>query len=304
MNKGPLYVTGCYVLWGLLPIFWKALSSLNPIYILACRIFWSLIFCAVIITINHDWDKIKTIFTNKKQLLTIVICSLLITFNWGSYIWAVNSNHILDSSLAYYMEPIVVIFIGAMFFKERLSRLQWLSVAFAALGVIIPIVYYGEFPFIALAMAGCFAIYGALKKNLSINSTVSIFMETLFTTPLAIVFIIYMEIQGQGALATLSGWQNLLLPLSGIVTSIPLILFAKGLQTTSYNLSGILMYINPTMEMLVGMLIYQERFTSVQTLTFAFVWCAVIIYLISMWQHRSIKAPDPAVQNSGGENKN
>lgn len=281
MAKGPLYVTLCYVFWGLLPIFWKTLDSLNPLYILACRIFWSLLFCAALLLLRRRWAELKPLLRDRRLLGKLALCSVLITVNWGSYIWAVNSDHIIDASLAYYLEPILVIFIGALCFREQLTRLHWGSVILAALGVIVPIAYYGQFPFIALSIAVTFAVYGAIKKTVAIDSTLSIFLETLIMSPLALGFIIYMETQQLGALAALSGWQYLLLPLSGIVTSVPLILFSQGIKSTPYNLSGILMYINPTIELLVGVLLYHEQFTIVQAVTFAFVGPAVIIYLLA-----------------------
>ena len=281
MAKGPLYVTACYILWGLLPIFWKTLNSLDSLYILASRIVWSLLFCALILLVRQGWGQLKAVWGNKKLLGSLAICGVLIAVNWGSYIGAVNSNHILDASLAYYLEPIIVIFIGAIVFKEKLTKLQWVSVALAALGVIVPVIYYGNFPLIALVIAGSFAIYGALKKSLDIDSMMSILLETRVMAPLALAFLIYMEIQHQGALATLSGWQYLLLPLTGVVTSVPLILFAKGIKDTPYHLSGILMYINPTLELVVGVVLFQEQFTAVQGVTFGFVWAAIIIYMIA-----------------------
>lgn len=281
MSRGPIYVTICYILWGLLPIFWKALGSLDSFYILASRIFWSLLFCALVMLLRKNWGQIKPVFHNKKLLGSIAICGVLITINWGSYIWAVNANHIIDASLAYYMEPIIVVFIGAVVFKEKLAKLQWVSVALAALGVLIPIIYYGEFPFIALVIAGTFAIYGAIKKTIAISSMASILMETLVMSPVALTFIIYMESQQLGAIGALQGWQYLLLPLSGVVTSVPLILFSHGIKETPYNLSGILMYINPTIELLVGTLLFHEQFTAVEGVTFGFVWAAIIIYLLA-----------------------
>ena len=281
MSRGPVYVTICYILWGLLPIFWKALGSLDSFYILASRIFWSLLFCALVMLLRKNWGQIKPVFHNKKLLGTIAICSVLITINWGSYIWAVNANHIIDASLAYYMEPIIVVFIGAVVFKEKLAKLQWVSVVLAALGVLIPIIYYGEFPFIALVIAGTFAIYGAIKKTIAIGSMASILLETLVMSPVALAFIIYMESQQLGAIGVLQDWQYLLLPLSGVVTSVPLILFSHGIKETPYNLSGILMYINPTIELLVGTLLFHEQFTAVEVVTFGFVWAAIIIYLLA-----------------------
>lgn len=302
MSKGPLYVTLCYVFWGLLPIFWKTLNSLDSLYVLASRVFWSLLFCTIILLARKNWGQLKTVFQDKKQLLKIAICAILITINWGSYIWAVNANHIIDASLAYYMEPIIVIFIGAVIFKERLTKLHWGSVALAAAGSDRPDHLLWRVSLHRSGHCSDFAVYGALKKTINIDGLLSIFMETLIMAPLALGFIIYMETRQLGALAILDGWQYLLLPLSGVVTSIPLILFSHGIKETTYNLSGILMYINPTIELLVGVLLFHEQFTAVQGVTFGFVWIAIIVYLVA--NRSQLKSPNSASIASISDIKN
>ena len=171
----------------------------------------------------------------------------MVCVNWGVYIWAVANGHMIDSSLAYYMNPILAILLGTVLFRERLTKLQWLAVAVTFAGLVITVIRYRQIPWIALVIGGSFAVYGALKKQVRSDAAVSTFVETLTLAPFALVLIFWMEAHGTGAAGVLSGWQWLLLPVSGVVTTVPLMFFAAGMKTTPMTLSGILMYINPTM---------------------------------------------------------
>lgn len=280
-SKGGLYVLLCYILWGLLPIFWKLLSELNPIYVLCSRIVWSLVFCLIILYLKKELNSAKTIFSNKKLLLKLMLSGILLSINWGSYIWAVNSNHVLDASLAYFINPIITVILGFIIYKEKLTVIQWISVIVAFIGILVPIIHEGTLPYLALIIGGSFSLYSALKKNIKLNSEISNFMETLAVTPIALFIIIYFETQRIGSIGTLNSWQFILLPVSGIVTSIPLLLFAAGIKKISMSLSGILMYINPTLQFLVGILLYNESLTTVNIITFIFVWIALLLFIIS-----------------------
>lgn len=280
-TKSGLYVLFCYILWGLLPIFWKLLNLLNPIYVLCSRIVWSLVFCFIILYLKRELNVAKDIFSNRKLLLKLVLSGILLSINWGSYIWAVNSNHILDTSLAYFINPIITVMLAFIIYREKLTVIQWISVIVAFIGILVPIVHESTLPYLALIIGGSFSLYSALKKNIKLNSEISNFMETLAVTPIALFIIIYFEIHGNGSINTLSGWQFILLPVSGIVTSIPLLLFASGIKNISMSLSGILMYINPTLQFLVGILLYNESLTTVNIITFIFVWIALFLFIIS-----------------------
>jgi chloramphenicol-sensitive protein RarD len=302
VKKGPIYVLLCHISWGLLPIFWNLLDRLNPLYILASRVIWALVFCTLLIVFSKDYKTIKCILKNKKELLLLGACGILVTVNWGSYIWAVNSNKILDASLAYYINPILSVVAGALFFKEKLSKLQWLSAAIAFTGVMISIVRYGTIPYMALIIGGSFAVYGALKKLVKADSKTSLFIETLTVFPLALIYVIYVEAMGLGSTGVLSGWACILLPMTGVVTGIPLLLYAKGIKGTSYSLSGILMYINPTLQLLIGVLLYHEPFTNTQAVTFSFVWAGLILYLISYYKIHLKAAGVPKEANASNVN--
>lgn len=289
MNRSSLNVLGCYILWGLLPIFWKLLAGVNSAYVLAQRIVFSCVFCLAVILIRKNGGEIGKIIKNKSERRKFFLCGILISINWGVYILTVAMGRILEASLAYYMNPLFSVLIGAIFFKERLSRVQWASVALAFAGVMFSVIRYGEVPYLAIIIGLSFALYGALKKGIKADSETSICMETMAVLPIAIVFIAYAQFSGFTTFSSLTTAEALLLIAIGPITSIPLMLFAKGIKETSIVTSGILMYINPTLQLLVGVFIYNEAFTQTNAITFAFVWAAVILFVFdSLRKHKKV----------------
>lgn len=290
MNRSSLSVLGCYVLWGLLPIFWKLLANVDSVYVLAQRVLFSCIFCLAIILLKKNGSSVKNILKSKTERRRYFVCGILISINWGVYILTVAMGKILEASLAYYMNPLFSVVIGALIFKERLSAVQWVSVGLALVGVMISVIAYGNVPYLAIIIGLSFALYGAMKKTIKAESEVSICMETMSVLPLALAFIVYAQLSGYTTFSSLSNAEMLLLAASGAVTSIPLMLFAKGIRKTSITTSGILMYINPTLQLLVGVLIYNEVFTKMNAITFAFVWAAVILFVLDSLRKHKVKA--------------
>ena len=290
MNKSSFSVLGCYVLWGLLPIFWKLLANVDSVYVLAQRVLFSCIFCLAIILLKKNGSSVKNILKSKTERRRYFVCGILISINWGVYILTIAMGKILEASLAYYMNPLFSVVIGALIFKEKLSAVQWISVGLALVGVMISVIAYGNVPYLAIIIGLSFALYGAMKKTIKAESDVSICMETMSVLPLAIVFIAYAQVSGYTDFSSLSTTEMLLLIASGPVTSIPLMLFAKGIRKTSITTSGILMYINPTLQLLVGVLIYNEVFTKMNAITFAFVWAAVILFVLDSLRKHKVKA--------------
>ena len=287
MNKETVNVLGCYILWGLLPVFWKLLAGVNSVYVLAQRIVFSCLFCFLVIVLKKNGKVLKDTFRNKKELRTYLLCGILITINWGVYILTVATGKILEASLAYYMNPLFSVLIGALFFKEKLSTLQWISIALAFIGVMVSVVGYGQVPYLAIIIGLSFALYGAIKKGIKADSEVSICMETVSVLPIALIFIGWAQFGGFTTFQSLKPVEIVLLILTGAITSIPLMLFAKGIKKTSIVTSGILMYINPTLQLLLGVLVYNEAFTKTNGITFAFVWCAVILFVYdSLKKHK------------------
>lgn len=283
MNKHSATVFLCFVVWGVLPAFWKLLGGVDSVYILASRTFWSLAVSGAGVLISGEAGTLRSALKNRSTVLILAAASLFITVNWGTYIWCVTNGHVLDASLAYYINPILTILSGAVIYKERLTKLQWLSVALAAAGVAYPMLVEGQFPYLAMVMALSFALYSVIKKKVTVPSNVGIFTEMLFVSPFALAFMVIMELKGLGAVSSgaLSGWSVLLLPAAGAVTYLPLALFSYGVQGTSMSLTGVLMYVNPTLQMLLGLVLYGEELTTTKTVTFALVWAAVAIFILA-----------------------
>ena len=278
-KKSVLQVFASYVLWGIFPVFWKLLAELNAFYVLASRVVWSAVFCLILIVVTGKSAELKAVLSDRKMQKTLMCSGIAIAVNWGVYIYAVNSGHILDASLAYYLNPLMVIALGFFLFKEKLAFRQWLAIAVAALGILIAIVAYGEVPVFAIVIGTSFAVYGAIKKNVKCNGLISTFVEAAFLTPFALAYILWAEMGHVGAVGTLEGMQFLLITMSGVVTSIPLLLFSIGVAKVSMSLTGILMYINPTLQFMIGALLYHETFDLPKGIMFVCVWIGVVLFV-------------------------
>ena len=285
-NRGPLCVLGCYVIWGALPIFWHMLAAVDALYVLSARIVASVAFLLVLLAARRRLGTVAEACRDRGALVRMMLSGVFICINWGVYIWAVNGGHALDASLAYYMNPILAVVLGTAVFGERLSPLQWLSVAVTFAGIVVTVVGHGQFPWMALVIGGSFAVYGAVKKGVRAEAEVSVLVETLTLAPFALAYLLWAEARGTGAVGVLSGWQWLLLPLSGIATTVPLLFFARGIKTTPMSLSGILMYVNPTLQFLVSVAVFREKFTAAYGVLFGFVWSGLALYLAAGFLRR------------------
>ncbi|MGV2941829.1 EamA family transporter RarD [Mesobacillus sp. LC4] len=284
-QAGVLYAAFSYILWGILPIYWKLLHHVNADEILANRVFWSFFFIAAILVLNKKWGlftgTLRGLAQNKKQLAALSVASMLISINWFMYIWAVNTDQMIQASLGYYINPLVSVLLGIIFLKERLSLLQYLSFALAAIGVLVMTVSYGQFPWIALSLAISFGLYGLAKKLIKVDSAVGLALETLVVMPLAAIYIGYLMVQGTNSLFAGSLSTTLLLAGAGAATAIPLLFFAKGAQRIPLATLGILQYIAPTLTLILGVFVYHETFSAVHLLAFTFIWSALILYSLS-----------------------
>ena len=294
MQKSIISAMMAYVLWGILPIYWKALKEVSPLYILASRIFWSFIFCVIFVTIIKKWPEIKTILLDKKRFIYCILSGVMVSLNWYTYIWAVNANFIIDASLGYYINPLVVVLFSALFFGERFNKWESLSVLLALVGVVFITLKIGKFPVVAIVLALTFALYGVFKKKLNASPIVSLILETAVVAPFAFVAILYIESQGQGVIALGNPVVAALAVLAGVVTAIPLLLYAKGVQEISFSLLGFFQYITPTIMLFLGVFLYGEVFSTVDLIGFGFIWVALIIFTISKIRNggKEIVEPD------------
>ena len=276
---GTLAVLFAYASWGLLTIFWNLLEEVNSVYILANRIVWSAVFMGLYAALRHGGGEIRRAFADKRMLGKCFLCGVLITVNWGVYIYAVNSGHVLDASLGYFIEPVLVALIGVLAFRERPSRLEWVTFALAVLALGYMLIRTGVLPYLAIIIGGSFAVYGAVKKNLELSPEASLFVETLCMAPFALGIILYAERSGIGAIGVLSGARLLLLVACGLVTSVPLLLFNMGVKHIPYYFSGILMYLNPTLQFLTGILYFREAMDTDRLIAFIIIWAGVLLTL-------------------------
>ena len=277
MNKKSLaLVFFAYVIWGVLPLYWKLLSTLDSVFVLCNRVIWALIFSIVLLFILKKMPKMKELLTDRSKLKFLIPASIIITLNWGLYIWAVNTNHVIESSLGYYMNPLVVCLFGITIFKEKVNVPQIIAIALALVGVIISTIQYGSFPLVALGLAFSFALYGTFKKFAHVGGIESVGVETLLIAPLALLFVILAP-QSHDSLRTISIFQMLLCVGSGIATAIPLMIYSKGVNELPFVVLGFLQYIAPTLMLIIG--IWQgEAFTSAQAVSFGFIWIGLIIF--------------------------
>lgn len=278
LKKGPLNVFACYAAWGILPLFWRCLGELPPLCVLGYRILFSLAFAAACLTVMGRWDAAAAALRDRRERRCLTLAGLVIAVNWGSFIWAVNSAHVLDSSLAYYMYPILSILTGAIFFRERLTAPQWVAVGLMAAGIAAVSVRCGQVPWLALLIGGSFVLYGVVKRSVTCGAEVSLFAESLVTAPLALACVAWFEHADAGAAGRLQGAQWLLLPAAGIVTALPLLFFARGIRETPHVLSGLLMFVNPTLQLLIGVFLLDEPFTAAHAILFAFIWGGLALF--------------------------
>ncbi|MET3697269.1 chloramphenicol-sensitive protein RarD [Bacillus oleivorans] len=290
-KKGIIYAASSYVLWGFLPLYWKWLDHVGSYEILAHRIIWSFFFMVAFLAVTNGFYKIRQTFSylweDKKRIAALVSVSALITFNWLLFIYAINSDHIVQSSLGYYINPLVSVLLGIVFLKETLKKLEIFSLLLALTGVLIMTVSYGHIPWLALGLAFSFAIYGLLKKVVKLEASVGLMLETFITLPFALIFVIWLSSGQQSSFLQVDLFTTILMIGSGAVTAIPLLWFAIGAQRIPLNLVGFLQYIAPSLMLLIGIFMYNEPFTVTDQLGFAFIWSALILFTFS-----KMKKPD------------
>lgn len=274
-----------YIIWGLFPLFWKLLGHVDSMEVLSSRIIWSCIITTIVILLLKQKDKLlvdlRFLWGNKKQFFTLFAASLVISLNWFIYIWAVANDQILQASLGYYINPLISVLFGMLFFKEHLSKATFVSVLIAAIGVILLSIQTGSIPWTALTLALSFAVYGVLKKKIVLEATRGLAIETLFIVPIAFAYLSYLAIIGELTFLHLNVRTDLLLVLSGAITAIPLVLFAKSARQIPLYLMGFIQYLAPTIGLIIGIFVYNEPFTQVDFIAFSFIWAALVLFSIA-----------------------
>ena len=277
---GVVYAGGAFLAWGGSPVYWKALQSVPALEIVAHRVVWSLLFLAVLILVQGRWSEFRSTLGRARTLLVLSLTTLLVSGNWLLYIWAVNAGHLLQASLGYYINPLVNVLLGMVFLRERLRRLQALAVLLAATAVVFRSVSFGQFPWIALTLGFSFGLYGLIRKIAPVGSLVGLTVETLLLTPISAAYLVFLEMEGVGALLHGGPALDALLAGTGVFTALPLLLFNLGARRINLSTLGLMQYTAPSGMFLLAVFAYGEPFTAAQVWTFVMIWSALAIYSV------------------------
>ena len=290
-KKGLITALSCYIIWGLLPLYWALLNHVSPYNILAQRIIWSGV-CMAIVVFGLHFKQFKKDFQllkeQRSQLFLLLIAAVIISVNWFTYIWAVTNQHVLDTSLGYYINPLLNVLLGILIYKESLLWPQKLSIAIAILGVAIMTVQLGTLPIVSIVLAVSFSLYGAVKKRLTIHPFSSIAFEAWLVTPVALWYLTAMDTTSWTFIENLTP-TGLLLIGAGLTTSIPLILFSYGARLLPLNILGFLQYLSPTMGFFLAIFYFGESFGTAQLIAFGCIWVALVLFTLSNQMTTRIK---------------
>jgi chloramphenicol-sensitive protein RarD len=295
MKKGVLLAAGAYGLWGLVPLYWKLLKDVPAPQLLSHRIVWSFVTLLIIVLAMSKWKAFRREAISMPKLRIYLLAAILIGINWLTYVWAVNAGHIVEASLGYFINPLLSMLFGVVFFRERLRLWQWIPVGLATIGVLYLTVALGSLPWISLTLATSFAIYGVVKKIAPLGSLFGLMLETCILVIPATLFLYFADRAGHGAFLRTGAVTDLLLIGAGIITTFPLLMFASAAQKIPLSLIGILQFISPTLTFLTGVLIYGEQFSHVQMIGYGIVWSALIIFgfeSFSSWRARSVSTAE------------
>lgn len=280
MNKKNVLLVLCgYILWGIQPLFWALFPETDSLFLLASRIVWSVVFCITVLAVKKELPKVLLVLKDKKTMRYLIPASVFLLLDWGLFIWAVQTGHVLDTSLGYYMGPLIVFSLSLFLFHEKCSKWQIVAIAFAVIGVLISVIQYGSFPWMAIILSMAFAIYGMCKKYAQADPLVSITVETLLMLPFALIFILFFRM-GENGMASVDLKLQLLFIASGAVTALPMILYSIGVVNLPFYMLGFFQYISPSISMVCGFLM-GETLSADKLITFIFIWAGLIIFSLS-----------------------
>jgi chloramphenicol-sensitive protein RarD len=292
MRTGIINATLAFLCWGLFPLYFHALHEVPPGQILAHRVVWSLLFLAIVLTVRRQWKWLPAVLRQPRVIGSFVASAFLLSANWLVYIWAVNNGHVIEASLGYFINPLVNIMFGYLLLKERLRAGQWAAIALAALGVAWLTWQAGTVPWIALILASTFGAYGLMRKTAALGALEGLSFETMVLFPLALGYVIWLSLHGQNSFinsgADSTRW---LLVAAGPITAIPLLLFASGARKIPLSVLGLLQYISPTIQFLLGVWLFHEAFTATRMVGFLLIWSALALYAAEgLWRARKLPA--------------
>lgn len=278
MNNGLVNAIIAYIMWGVLPLYWKLFNEVPAGEILSHRVVWSFVFMGVLVAIQRRWSDMKRIVTSRSLLLSLAASGLLIAANWLIFIWAVNNNHVVETSLGYYLNPLLNVLLAVVFLREKPNRGQWIAIAVAGAAVLIIAIDYGRFPWVAITLAASFGLYGLAKKKIVQDASVGLLSETAVVLPVALGYWVYLASTGKATAWTLPPSMFIELLLSGVVTALPLLFFARAAARMPLSTLGFVQYIGPTIMLLLSVFVFKESVSSVLLIGFALIWTALVIY--------------------------
>jgi chloramphenicol-sensitive protein RarD len=283
-----------FVIWGFFPIYLMGLTRVSALQITAHRIVWSCVFVLAWLAASGELTTLRAAVSRKGVLIRLAASAFFIAANWLAFAWAVNHDRVLDVSLGYYIGPLINVLLGIVVLSERLDRAQWTAVAFATAGVLYLSIIAGHAPWIALTVAISFALYGLIRKTVGIDALPGLAVETILLVPFAAVYLIWCEAQGTGVLGHSNASIATLLLLSGVVTSVPLFLFAHGARRISFSTMGVIQFIGPSLQFVCGLVVFKEPFSSARGIGFAFIWIALLIYAVHGFRKAAAPLPQQA----------
>lgn len=284
-NIGLIYALTAYTWWGIIPVFWRQLDHLGSAEIVMHRMVWSCIIVMAFIMIMRQWREFSGLFSQPKILFRLFIASTLVSVNWGVFIWAVNNGHLVETSMGYFINPLINVLLGVLFFAERLRKGQIFALSIAFLGVLYLVISFGAFPWVSFTLAITFALYSVAKKSISVPAAHGMALETLFFIIPAIAYLVYIEMNGTGQF-TAPGYNWLMLILGGLFTLIPLLLFAAAAKKVTLTVLGMTQYIGPTLQLIIGVFVYNEPFGSERMVAFGLIWLALAVYSADQIRHQ------------------
>jgi len=290
--RGTLFALLAFSCWGLFPLYFKLVSSVPTIEMAAHRTFWVMVSILPVILFLGWSKRVFAIFKDRRVLRSVLWSTFVLTLNWLIFIWAMANGHVLQSSLAYYISPLINVLLGVMMLGERLRRVQWVCVGLAGFGVGVMMIALGQLPWIALSLAITFGLYGLLRKQAPVDAITGLFVETMFIAPIALLYLVWLSLDGRATLSLESGSLLYLVVASGAITAIPLILFAAGAKRLPLSLLGFFQYIIPTGHFVLAVFVFDELFTRWHLLSFALIWTALAIYTAEALRNRQINRPD------------
>jgi len=279
MNKGLIQAVGAYMVWGISPVFWKGLSEIPAMYSLTHRMFWTFVVMALIQTLRRSWPRFREQNSSRRSRIIGVVSALLIGTNWLVWVWAMNVNRVVEGSLGYFINPLVSVFLGVVFLGESLRRRQWLAVSLAGIGVIWLTISVGSLPWVSLVLAGTFGLYGLSKKLTEQTPINGLTSEMLVMLLPALTYLLICTFNGSQTLEETSFLKVVLLIASGCFTAVPLLLFANAVKEVPLSVIGLLQFLAPTAQFLLGVLAYDEPFDMMQLVGFIIIWSALIIFV-------------------------